>query len=255
MQLNQRRYRDARHAEQHPSAGGGIEYPRRRHNNHAGCCLEVNNRSGYAPLSTLTSNAIMDLDPLPDMGRMTGRLPLAARITSLPVPMPAAAAAIYSLIESAKLNGLNPQHYLADILARVADHPARRIAELPPWNWQPLDATRAGPPRRALTLYVESDRIQCVPETRPPGCISADAGERFQKGRRCGYRERVELFRRAVLERDAVQRADTRARSPFNALVGAPSDKAIVACDCYAERTPSALIMPPSQQIAGSRLA
>ena len=52
------------------------------------------------------------------------------------------AAAIYSLIESAKLNGLNPQHYLADVLARIADHPARRIAELLPWNWQPLDPTR-----------------------------------------------------------------------------------------------------------------
>jgi transposase len=53
------------------------------------------------------------------------------------------AAAIYSLIESAKLNALNPQHYIADLLARIADHPARRIAELLPWNWQPLDATRA----------------------------------------------------------------------------------------------------------------
>ena len=53
------------------------------------------------------------------------------------------AAAIYSLIESAKLNGLNPQHYLADLLARIADHPARRIAELLPWNWQPLETTRA----------------------------------------------------------------------------------------------------------------
>src|SRR5690242_4827777 len=53
------------------------------------------------------------------------------------------AAALYSLIESAKLNGLNPQHYLADVLARIADHPARRIAELLPWSWQPLDATRA----------------------------------------------------------------------------------------------------------------
>jgi transposase len=53
------------------------------------------------------------------------------------------AAPIYSLIESAKLNGRNPQHYLADVLARIADHPARRIAELLPWNWQPLNATRA----------------------------------------------------------------------------------------------------------------
>lgn len=53
------------------------------------------------------------------------------------------AAAIYALIESAKLNGLNPQHYLADVLARIADHPARRIAELLPWNWQAAGATRA----------------------------------------------------------------------------------------------------------------
>ena len=53
------------------------------------------------------------------------------------------AAAMYSLIESAKLSSLNPQQYLADVLARIADHPARRIAELLPWNWQPADATRA----------------------------------------------------------------------------------------------------------------
>jgi transposase len=53
------------------------------------------------------------------------------------------AAAIYSLIESAKLNGLNPQHYLADVLGRIADHPALRIAELLPWNWHPVEATRA----------------------------------------------------------------------------------------------------------------
>jgi transposase len=53
------------------------------------------------------------------------------------------AAAMYSLIESAKLSSLNPQQYLADVLTRIADHPARRIAELLPWNWQPADATRA----------------------------------------------------------------------------------------------------------------
>jgi len=50
------------------------------------------------------------------------------------------AAAMYSL--SAKLNGLNPQHYLTDVLARIADHPARRIAELAPWDWQPITAAR-----------------------------------------------------------------------------------------------------------------
>jgi transposase len=53
------------------------------------------------------------------------------------------AAAMYSLIESAKLNGINPQLYLADVLARIADHPARHIVELLPWNWQPTNTTRA----------------------------------------------------------------------------------------------------------------
>jgi transposase len=53
------------------------------------------------------------------------------------------AAAMYSLIESAKLNGLNPQHYVTDVLTRIADHPARRIDELLPWNWQPIGAARA----------------------------------------------------------------------------------------------------------------
>jgi hypothetical protein len=53
------------------------------------------------------------------------------------------AAAMYSLIETAKLNGVNPQAYLADVLARIADHPAKRVAELLPWNWQPTNPLRA----------------------------------------------------------------------------------------------------------------
>jgi transposase len=45
-------------------------------------------------------------------------------------------AAVYTLIETAKLNGIDPQAWLADILARIADHPAKRITDLLPWNWQ-----------------------------------------------------------------------------------------------------------------------
>jgi transposase len=46
------------------------------------------------------------------------------------------AAAIYTLIESAKLNGIDPQAWLADVLARLPDHPAKRITDLLPWNWR-----------------------------------------------------------------------------------------------------------------------
>ena len=45
------------------------------------------------------------------------------------------AAAMYSLIVTAKMNGVDPQAWLADVLARIAAHPAHRIDELLPWNW------------------------------------------------------------------------------------------------------------------------
>lgn len=48
------------------------------------------------------------------------------------------AAAIYTLIETAKLNGVDPQAWLADVLTRLADHASRDLHQLLPWNWRPL---------------------------------------------------------------------------------------------------------------------
>ncbi len=77
------------------------------------------------------------------------------------------AAAIYTLIATAKLNGINPQAWLADVLARIADHPAARLSELLPWHWRnPSRPSR----RRVITRLPRS---------------SADA-----YGRACGQAER-----------------------------------------------------------------
>jgi transposase len=53
------------------------------------------------------------------------------------------AAAIYTLIQTAKLNGIDPQAWLADVLARLPDHPASRITDLLPWNWKATEISAA----------------------------------------------------------------------------------------------------------------
>ena len=43
---------------------------------------------------------------------------------------------MYTLIETCKLNDIDARAWLADVLARIADHPAKRIADLLPRNWK-----------------------------------------------------------------------------------------------------------------------
>src|SRR5438093_1622477 len=50
------------------------------------------------------------------------------------------AAAMYIVIVTAKMNDVDPQAWLADVLARIAEHPVHRLDELLPWNWLPIQA-------------------------------------------------------------------------------------------------------------------
>jgi transposase len=53
------------------------------------------------------------------------------------------AEAIYTLIATPKLNDINPQAWLADVLRRINDHRASRLDELLPWNWKARSAALA----------------------------------------------------------------------------------------------------------------
>ena len=53
------------------------------------------------------------------------------------------AAAVYTLIETCKMNDVDPQAWLADVLARLPDHPANKVTDLLPWNWKANQQSKA----------------------------------------------------------------------------------------------------------------
>ncbi len=61
---------------------------------------------------------------------------------------------MYTLIQSAKLNDVDPHPWLADVLARIADSPPTRLADLLSWNWGPATAPATKPPDRGLRWTV-----------------------------------------------------------------------------------------------------
>jgi hypothetical protein len=84
------------------------------------------------------------------------------------------AAAMYSILQTAKLNGVNPQAYLTNTLARIADgHPINRISELMPWAYQPpLAQIAASSPdhgqNRTLTDNRPEGPVHIVEKRRVP---------------------------------------------------------------------------------------
>ena len=62
------------------------------------------------------------------------------------------AAAVYTLIETCKLNDIDPQAWLTHVLEKLPDHPAKKIDELLPWNWKAARDAAAQPPPATATI-------------------------------------------------------------------------------------------------------
>ena len=71
------------------------------------------------------------------------------------------AAVMYTLIQTARLNSVDPQVWLADVLARINDHPARDLDALLPWNWR--QSARDQPVANAPTRPAYPDQYPCGP--------------------------------------------------------------------------------------------
>ena len=76
------------------------------------------------------------------------------------------AAAIYTLIGSARLNGMDSEAYLHYVIERIANHPASRIDELLPWNVAPHRGAAALP----LEQSVPAPRAIWMEMLRDPQC-------------------------------------------------------------------------------------
>jgi len=82
------------------------------------------------------------------------------------------AAIMYTLIQTAKLNDVDPQVWLADVLARIADHPITNLAALLPWHWK---KSRGIMPHTAaaLTGWLPMIRAKSVHhDARPNGALA-----------------------------------------------------------------------------------
>jgi transposase len=68
---------------------------------------------------------------------------------------------MYSIIVTAKMNDVDPQAWLADVLARIAEHPFHRLNELLPWNWRPLQPRADLADRRRVICWERNISNRC----------------------------------------------------------------------------------------------
>src|SRR5208337_4691421 len=77
----------------------------------------------------------------------------------------ASAAAVYSLIATCKLNDVDPRAWLADVLARLPDHPAHRVGEMMPWAGR--SAKRPRPASRPPSPHSQPQPVAATASPHP----------------------------------------------------------------------------------------
>ncbi|MFC4169991.1 transposase domain-containing protein [Teichococcus aestuarii] len=101
---------------------------------------------------------------------------------------------IYVLIAAAKLNGVEPRAWLADVLARIADHSASRLDDLLPWNCKRAQNLAFDAAQTLPTTSDDSGSCRAGPRTRssrsalPPDESSAEPNPPGKLGRRTSPR-------------------------------------------------------------------
>ena len=94
---------------------------------------------------------------------------------------------MYTLIQTAKLNDVDPRAWLADAIARIADTPQTRLADLLPWNWPPIERDRR-PPDRGSALPPELNaKFASAAKASDPVADAAEA----RRGAIDGYQKSV----------------------------------------------------------------
>jgi IS66 C-terminal element len=76
---------------------------------------------------------------------------------------------MYTLIQTAKPNDVDPQVWLADVLARIADHPITGLAALLPWNWKKSRDITLHNPQPPPNGYRDHDRDRKAYKIVPSG--------------------------------------------------------------------------------------